>query len=54
MAKELFQMTIHELHDLLRTQKVSAQEILQSVFKRIDEKEDAINAFISNATGPVC
>lgn len=47
MAKELFQMTIHELHDLLRNQKVSAQEILQSVFKRIESVEEKVHAYIS-------
>jgi aspartyl-tRNA(Asn)/glutamyl-tRNA(Gln) amidotransferase subunit A len=47
MADELYQMTIHELNRLLKQRKVSAQEILQSVFKRIESVEPKVQAYIS-------
>ena len=36
-----------ELARMLRKGEVSSREITESVFKRIDEKEDAVNAFIT-------
>ncbi len=36
-----------ELAKMLRKGEVSSREITESVFKRIDDKEDAINAFIT-------
>lgn len=47
MAQELYQMTIHELHKLLKAKKVSSQEIFRSVFKRIEAVEEKVNAFIT-------
>jgi Asp-tRNA(Asn)/Glu-tRNA(Gln) amidotransferase A subunit family amidase len=34
-----------ELAGMLRRGEISAREITQSVFKRVDEREKAINAF---------
>lgn len=40
-------MTIHELYRLLRDKKVSSQEILHSVFSRIDAVEEKTHAYIA-------
>jgi aspartyl-tRNA(Asn)/glutamyl-tRNA(Gln) amidotransferase subunit A len=37
----------HELAGMLRRGETSSKEIIESVFKRIDEKEDVVNAFIT-------
>lgn len=44
---ELYRMTIHGLHGLLRARTVSAVEILDSVFKRIAAVEDRVHAYIT-------
>lgn len=43
----LNQLTIHELQVLLRCGEVSSTEVLQSVFKRIDEVENRVHAYIT-------
>ncbi len=47
MKQQLYQMTIHELQDLLKRKETSAREILESVYKRIDEVEPKINSYIT-------
>ena len=44
---ELYKLTIHELHNLLKKKEVSAREISESVFSRIDEVEDKVRAYVS-------
>ena len=44
---ELCDLTVSELAGMLRKGKISSREITESVFKRIDEKEGTINAFIT-------
>jgi aspartyl-tRNA(Asn)/glutamyl-tRNA(Gln) amidotransferase subunit A len=44
---ELCDQNAWELAELLRKRQVSSREITQSVFKRIDEKEGTLNAFIT-------
>jgi len=44
---ELCDLSASELSIMLRKREVSSREITESVFKRIDEKEDTINAFIT-------
>ncbi len=44
---ELYNLTIHELHDLLKKKEVSAREISESVFSRIDDVEDKVRAYVS-------
>lgn len=44
---ELCDHSAHELAEMLRKGEASSREITESVFKRIDEKEDTINAFIT-------
>jgi aspartyl-tRNA(Asn)/glutamyl-tRNA(Gln) amidotransferase subunit A len=44
---ELCDQTASKLAKMLRKGEVSSREITESVFKRIDEKEDVINAFIT-------
>ncbi|MCC6545347.1 MAG: Asp-tRNA(Asn)/Glu-tRNA(Gln) amidotransferase subunit GatA [Nitrospirae bacterium] len=43
---DLYKLTIHELHDLLKKKEVSAKEITESVFSRIDEVEDKVRAYV--------
>ena len=47
MAKALYQMTIHELHGLLKEKKVSSREITQAVYQRIDAVEPRVHAYIT-------
>ncbi|MBI3540607.1 MAG: Asp-tRNA(Asn)/Glu-tRNA(Gln) amidotransferase subunit GatA, partial [Deltaproteobacteria bacterium] len=44
---ELYDLTIHELHDLLKTKKVSSVEITQSVLKRIKLAEPKTHAYVT-------
>ncbi|MBW1805959.1 MAG: Asp-tRNA(Asn)/Glu-tRNA(Gln) amidotransferase subunit GatA, partial [Deltaproteobacteria bacterium] len=44
---ELCDKSAIELAGMLRNGKVSSREITESVFKRIDEREKNINAFIT-------
>lgn len=44
---ELCDQSAAQLAKLLRKGEVSSKEITESVFKRIDEKEDTLNAFIT-------
>ena len=47
MAKEPFQMTVHELHELLKKKKISSAELTRSVFQRIDAVEHDVHAYIT-------
>jgi aspartyl-tRNA(Asn)/glutamyl-tRNA(Gln) amidotransferase subunit A len=47
VAKEPYQMTIHELHELLKTKKISSAELTRSVFQRIDAVEHDVHAYIT-------
>ncbi len=42
----LYEKTAHELHELLQSKKISAVELTENVFDRIDEKENLIGAFL--------
>ncbi len=42
---ELYNLTIHELNNLLKKKEVSAREISESVFSRIDDVEDKVRAY---------
>lgn len=44
---ELFDLTIHELSDLLKQKKASSREITESVFKRVKAVEPKIHAYLS-------
>jgi len=44
---ELCDLSVPELTGMLRKREISSREITESVFKRIDEKEETINAFIT-------
>ena len=43
---ELYQMTIHDLHQLLKKREVSAEEILRSVLQRIDATDERVKAYL--------
>ena len=42
----LYEKTAHELHELLQSKKISAVELTENIFDRIDEKENLIGAFL--------
>lgn len=44
---ELYELSAKRLSELIRKKEVSPKEILSSVLKRIEEKEDEINAYIT-------
>ncbi|HSA58948.1 MAG TPA: Asp-tRNA(Asn)/Glu-tRNA(Gln) amidotransferase subunit GatA [bacterium] len=46
---ELFDLTIHELADLLKQKKASSREITESVFKRIKAVEPKVRSYVSLA-----
>ena len=43
----LYDKTAHELHDLLAAKEVTAIEVLESVFQRIQEVDSKIQAYLS-------
>lgn len=47
MARELHQMSIHELHELLKNRHISSRELVVSVFERIDAVEQRVHAYIT-------
>ena len=44
---ELFEQTIHQLHELLQSRKLSAVELTREVLNRTDRVEPGIGAFIT-------
>lgn len=46
---ELFDQTIHQLHDLLRNREVSSVELTNNVLARIDEVEERVGAYITQS-----
>lgn len=47
MADKLYQLTAHELHDLLKSKQVSAKEIAESFIDRIESVEDKVRAYVT-------
>ncbi|MCX6344568.1 MAG: amidase family protein, partial [Armatimonadetes bacterium] len=47
MADRLFELTTHELHDLLKTRQVSAVEVAQSFNERIDAVDGKVRSFVT-------
>jgi len=43
---ELYQLPAHQLHKLIKKKEISVEEIITSLFKRIEEVEDKIKAFL--------
>ena len=44
---ELFSLTAHEVAEKIRNKEVSIKEVLDSVYSRIDDKEEKIGAYLS-------
>lgn len=44
---ELYNLTIHETHELLKNREVSVIDVVKSVFDRIDNVEDKIGSYIT-------
>lgn len=47
MPDKLYQLTAHELHDLIKSKQVSAREIAQSFIDRIEAVEDRVKAYVT-------
>jgi len=47
LANELYQLSIHEAHELLRQRKISSTELTKSVLKRISDVETKVRAFVT-------
>lgn len=43
----LYELTLHEVRDKIRQREISAKDLLDSVFDRIDAVEDSVSAYIS-------
>jgi aspartyl-tRNA(Asn)/glutamyl-tRNA(Gln) amidotransferase subunit A len=43
---ELYQLTIHELQDKIKKSEVTATQVMQSVFERIDAVEEKVHSYI--------
>ena len=46
---ELYELTVHELVDKLEKKEITSKEIFESYFKRIEEKEPEVGAFVTIA-----
>ena len=44
---KLHELTLHEVRDKIRQREISAKDLLDSVFDRIDTVEDSVSAYIS-------
>jgi aspartyl-tRNA(Asn)/glutamyl-tRNA(Gln) amidotransferase subunit A len=44
---ELYSLTLHEAHELLKDRRISSLELTKSVIKRIEEVEDRIDSYIT-------
>ena len=44
---QLYQLTIHQLHELLKKREVTSKEATASVFKRIKEIESQVHAYVT-------
>ncbi|CAN2042308.1 Glutamyl-tRNA(Gln) amidotransferase subunit A [Candidatus Magnetomoraceae bacterium gMMP-15] len=44
---KLHELTIHEAHKLLKKKDISSSELTEAIFKRIDEVEDKVGAYIT-------
>jgi len=46
-VNELYQLTIHEAHELLKQKKISSTELTRSVLKRITATEERVHAYVT-------
>ena len=44
---ELYELTLHELQERLARREISSQEIVKSIFTRINKVEDKVKAFLT-------
>nr|HID59659.1 Asp-tRNA(Asn)/Glu-tRNA(Gln) amidotransferase subunit GatA [Desulfobacterales bacterium] len=44
---KLYQLTIHQAHDLLKKREITSSELTRSVFERIEDIEERIGAYIT-------
>ena len=46
---EIYELTVHELIDKLEKKEITSKEIIDSYYKRIEEKEPEVKAFVTVA-----
>ena len=46
---EIYELTVHELIDKLEKKEITSKEIFDSYYKRIEEKEPEVKAFVTVA-----
>nr|MBL0731324.1 Asp-tRNA(Asn)/Glu-tRNA(Gln) amidotransferase subunit GatA [Desulfobacterales bacterium] len=46
---ELYELTIHKAHELLKQKKISSLELTRALLERIDAQDEKIGAYISIA-----
>ena len=44
---DLHALTIHELHDLLDTREVSARDVTEAFYRRIEALDDRVHAYLT-------
>lgn len=47
MAEKFYELTAHELHDLIKTKKASAKEIAQNFIDRINSVDEKVQSFVT-------
>jgi len=47
MTRELWRLTAHEAHELLRRREITSVELTESVLRRIEAVEPAVHAYIT-------
>ncbi len=48
MADKLYELTAHQLHDLIARREVSVKEVTQSFIDRVDAVDERVKAFVTN------
>lgn len=44
---KLYDLTLHEVGDKMKKREISAKDLIDCIYKRIDEVEDTIGAYIT-------
>ena len=44
---ELHELTVHEAHELLKKKELTSEELINALFKRIENIDDKIKAYVT-------
>ncbi|MBU0686322.1 MAG: Asp-tRNA(Asn)/Glu-tRNA(Gln) amidotransferase subunit GatA [Candidatus Margulisbacteria bacterium] len=47
MSDKLYTKTVHELHQLMKTKKVSSVELVTAIYERIEQVDDKVKAYLT-------